>query len=164
MVLPTSVVSRSDISRLLREVAAVDDFLRQAAVRTTGASMQLPRSSRLLEELASINGLNLLQEPDRHLATRFLQVIKSQAPVLHMSFSADPSPLFTQKLVTYIRREIHPLALVSTGLQPTIGAGCILRTSNKYFDFSLRQRFLDKRGLLLERLRSNDQPMAGGQS
>ena len=50
--------------------------------------------------------------------------------------------------MTWLRREIHPLVLMTVGLQPNIGAGCIVRTTNKYFDFSLRQDFANKRDLL----------------
>lgn len=156
LTLPLSVTSRTDVSRLLREVEGVSDFLHQAQIREPGTSLQPPKASRLLDEIAATNQLNLLRTEDRHRLSDFLQMVKAKAPVLHMSFSADPSPLFMQKLVTYLRREIHPLALVRTGLQPTIGAGCILRTQNKIFDFSLRQRFADKRDLLLNLLHGED--------
>jgi hypothetical protein len=71
---------------------------------------------------------------------------------MHISFSADPSPVFTDKLMTWLRREIHPFVLLTVGLQPNIGAGCIVRTTNKQFDLSLRQDFKAKRDLLLEQL------------
>jgi F0F1-type ATP synthase delta subunit len=71
-----------------------------------------------------------------------------------MSFSADPSPQFTQKLAAWLRQEIHPFVLLQVGLQPNIGAGCVVRTTNKYFDFSLRERFKSKRPLLMEKLKS----------
>ena len=67
---------------------------------------------------------------------------------MHISFSADPSPLFTQKLIAWLRSEIHPLVLLQIGLQPNMGAGCVVRTSNKYFDFSLRDRFKSKGEML----------------
>ena len=167
LALPVNIASRSDVGRLLREVEALDEFMRQATIRTPGTSLKLPKTSRLLDELASGNQLNMLHAEDRQRIKTFLMMVKANAPVLHMSFSADPSPLFLEKLLAYVRREIHPLILVHTGLQPTIGAGCILRTTNKYFDFSLRQRFLEKRELLLEKLHTDihesPQPAHGAQ-
>jgi hypothetical protein len=167
LVLPVTVSSRSDVGRLLRDVEALDDFMHQTTIRSPGTSLKLPKSSRLLDELSSSNQLNMLRAEDRQRIKIFLTVVKAKAPVLHMSFSADPSPLFLERLMTYVRREIHPLALVHTGLQPTIGAGCILRTTNKYFDFSLRQRFLAQRELLLEKLHTDiqqqPQPTPGAQ-
>lgn len=156
--LPLSVTGRADVGRLLREVQGLDDFLKQSSIRNPGANAQIPKTSRLLDELAQINHLNLLTSEDRQTIREFLQTVKDKAPIMHMSFSADPSPLFMQNLMTYLRREIHPTILVNTGLQPTIGAGCILRTPNKYFDFSLRQRFTDKRDLLVELLKYDAQP------
>ena len=71
---------------------------------------------------------------------------------MHISFSSEPTPIFLERLLSWIRREINPLVLLTIGLQPAIGAGCIVRTTNKYFDLSLRQTFIDKRKLLLEQI------------
>lgn len=73
-----------------------------------------------------------------------------------MSFSADPSPLFTQRLISWLRQNIHPDLLLQVGLQPTIGAGTVVRTTNKYFDLSLREFFNQKKAVLLAKMRSND--------
>jgi F0F1-type ATP synthase delta subunit len=105
-----------------------------------------------MDQTVQLNKLNLLQAEDRVALQQFLDAVKRQSPVIHMSFSADPSAAFIEKLMVWLRREIHPVLLLTIGLQPTIGAGCIVRTTNKYFDFSLRQDFLKKRDLLLAKL------------
>lgn len=155
LVLPVGVVGRVDAGRLLREVEKLDEFLEQAAVREPGTSIKLPKTSRLLDELLSTNKLNALDESDRRRLLSFLTNVRSKAPILHMSFSADPSPRFTQSLVTWLRQEIHPLVLVQVGLQPNIGAGCVVRTTNKQFDFSLKQYFTHQRDLLVKKLRGD---------
>lgn len=152
LVLPISVIGRVDLGRLIREVELLDEFLRQAAIREPGSTVKLPRTSRLMDDVIQVNRLNVLLEPERRRLMDFLLDVRKQAPMLHMSFSADPSPLFTQKLVTWLRREIHPCVLLQVGLQPNIGAGCVIRTANQYFDFSLRQHFLDTKPLLAEKL------------
>jgi F0F1-type ATP synthase delta subunit len=152
LALPISVVGRVDLGRLIREVELLDEFLHQAAIREPGTSLKLPRTSRLMDEVIQLNQINVLVEPERQRLAEFLLQVRKHAPVLHISFSADPSPLFTQKLVTWLRREIHPFVLLQIGLQPNIGAGCVVRTTNQYFDFSLRQNFIEKRGLLAEKL------------
>lgn len=152
LALPIGVVGRVDLGRLIREVQLLDEFLRQAAIREPGTPVKLPRTSRLMDEVIQLNQINVLIEPERQRLAQFLLQVRKRAPVLHISFSADPSPLFTQKLVTWLRREIHPFVLLQIGLQPNIGAGCVVRTTNQYFDFSLRQNFIDKRGLLAEKL------------
>lgn len=150
--LPLAVVSPVDVGRLHRELAALDEFLNQAALRNPGAKTALPRTSKLLEELAKQNQLNLLIAKNRQLLLAFIMPVDSKMPVLHISFAADPSPVFLNKLVGWLRREIHPFVLVQIGLQPSIAAGCVLRTPSKYFDFSLRRHFKEKRGELIKRL------------
>jgi len=151
MRLPPAVVGPVDIGRLHRELTALDEFLSQAALRHS-EPQDLPRTSKLLEELSKQNTLNLLDAKDRQRLREFIQPANPKMPVLHMSFAADPSPVFLNKLVSWLRTEIHPLALLQIGLQPSIAAGCVLRTTNKYFDFSLRKNFTEKRGELIKRL------------
>jgi hypothetical protein len=157
--LPTGVASRNDIHRLQIEVEAVESFLEQAAIRQPGTSVQLPKTSRLFDEMIAINKLNMLQANDRELLSRLLKSTYEKAPVLHMSFNNDPTPLFTQRLVIWLRENIHPYLLLQIGLHPSIGAGCVVRTTNKYFDFSLRQRFSDTRELLTSQMHDTSNPV-----
>lgn len=152
LVLPVSVINRGDVGRLLRELKVLDEFLQQAAIRQPGTSMKMPRTSRFMDELLQANKLNALVEADRKVLLTFIDGVYKKAPTLHLSFNADPSPLFSQRLVTWLRKEIHPHVLVQSGLQPSIGAGCTLRTANKYFDFSLRENFRAKRELLVRQI------------
>lgn len=156
--LPLSVVGKVDIGRLLREVEAVDDFLKQSAIREPGTPVKLPKTSRLFDETVEVNKLNVLHEDDRARLFDFLKQVKAKAPVLHISFSADPSPMFTQKLITWLRAEVHPIVLLQVGLQPNIGAGCVVRTQNKYFDFSLRNRLKDSGNALTGLLKGITEP------
>lgn len=163
-VLPDSIVGPVDAGRLSREMEQLDDYLRQAAIRKTGAAMQLPKTTGLLDELAEANHLNLLQAADRRRLVNFLHGLSEKAPVLHVSFAADPSPAFTAKIVHWLRQNIHPFVLVQVGLQPSIAAGCTVRTTNKYFDFSLRQHLLQNRQMLINALAKLDaQPVAAAQ-
>lgn len=148
--LPLSVVGKIDVGRLYREVEAIDSFLKQSAIREPGTPTKMPKTSRLFDETIEINKINVLHDDDRARLYDFLNQVRNKAPVLHMSFSADPSPLFTQKLITWLRAEIHPIVLLQIGIQPNMGAGCVVRTSNKYFDFSLRTRFKDSKKSLVE--------------
>lgn len=161
--LPNGAVTRADIGRLAREVETIDNFLRAGEIRQPGTPTQLPKTSKLFEEVVSINRLNMLNEPDRQTLTRFLQKIRVEAPVLHISFSSDPSPIFQQRLITWIRQQMHPQMVLQIGLQPSIGAGCVVRSTNKYFDFSLRQRFKDQRPLLISKLHGTEQTVAVAQ-
>lgn len=154
MVLPLLVISPSDVSRLARELEGLSDYLHQAGLRKGGDAVKLPRTSRMLDELANANDLNLLQAEDREKASTFLGQIAKSSPVVTMSFAAEPSSAFLAKVVTWLRQNIHNSLLLRVGLQPTIAAGFTLRTTNKYFDFSLRKHFDEQRPLLIEKLRS----------
>jgi F0F1-type ATP synthase delta subunit len=149
---PVAVATKVDVGRLLREVEQIDSFLKQSAIRTPGSPTKMPKTSRLCDEMIEMNKLNMLHDDERARLHHFLTEVKANAPVMHISFSADPSPLFTQKLVTWLRSEIHPFVLLQIGLQPNMGAGCVVRTTNKYFDFSLRDRFKSKGDILAKLL------------
>src|SRR3989344_8018466 len=145
LILPLTAVSRMDVMRAIREIDALDDFLAQSAIRQPGTNVKLPKTSRVMDEVVEINKLNILVEADRKGLLKLMKQVYEEAPVLHISFSADPSPLFIQRLVSWLRVEVHPSVLLKIGLQPNIGAGCTIRTKNKYFDFSLRQNFKNQR-------------------
>lgn len=136
--LPIAVISEIDVARLLRELNGLNDFFVSARIRTAGTAMQAPKLSRLMDQLAKDNGINLLEEADRAKLLDGLKRVQAQAPKLHISFAADPSPKAMERIITWLRSNIHPQTLVQVGLQPSIAAGCIVRTPNKVFDMSLR--------------------------
>lgn len=142
--LPVQVYSYADVARLAREAEELELFFTQAAVR--GASNKsMPQLSQLLNLIINDNKLNLLHKDDRaHLIT-FLKSLRETAPIVHASFAADPKPDFLMKIVGWFRREAHPYVLLQVGLMPNIAAGCIFRTTNKYFDFSFKHHFQDSK-------------------
>jgi F0F1-type ATP synthase delta subunit len=156
LALPMQISSPVEVGRLLREIEAIDDAMLQLQLRKSGTDVTVPKTGQLMNNIVELNKLNLLQETDRKLLHQFLQNVKAKAPVMHMSFSAEPSVAFLEKLMAWFRREIHPLTLLTVGLQPNIGAGCIIRTTNHQFDFSLKQNFLEKRGLLRDQLATRE--------
>ena len=150
--MPIQVVGLVDVARLLRELEAIDDALLQLGLRTGGAAVKMPKTTLLMDKTVELNKLNLLNEADRKALNGLLAAAKERAPRLHISFSADPSPAFVDKLVSWLRHEIHPFLLLGIGLQPAIGAGCMVRSINHRFDLSLRQDFANKRELLMKQL------------
>ena len=150
--LPVMVVGPVDIGRLAREITDVDDALLQLGLREGGGKTKMPQTTRLMDQVVEHNKLNLLHDKDRVRLKDFLLSVREKSPILHMSFSADPSTAFLEKLMAWLRTEIDPTVLLTVGLQPNLGAGCILRTTNKQFDLSLRQDFAKKRDLLKQSL------------
>lgn len=152
LVLPIGVVSPTDVARLVREIDGLDEFFRQAEIRQGGQNQEPPRYSRLMDELVTTNELNLLQSDHRGYLVGLLKSLADSAPVMHISFSADPPGPYVQKIVAWLRQQISPVLLVSVGLQPNIGAGCVVRTTNKSFDFSLRKFFDNKHDFFIKKL------------
>lgn len=153
MTLPTLVFGMVEVRRLARELESLDEFLRAMAVRRQ-TKFEMPRVSRMLDALARENHLDLLKGAHRTTIAEFLKDIISSAPTIHMSFAADPSSAFTAKIVGWLRAHAHPYALLDIGLQPNIAAGCVVRTTNKVFDLSLRRHFAEHRDILTQSLRS----------
>lgn len=151
-VLPTLIAGPADLNRSLLELEALEDFLRQAAIRKD-RGVKLPKTSRLLDNLAAANKLDLLKAADREHLVAFLQSVQQHAPVLHISFAAEPSAAFTGRIVDWLRANVSKYALVQIGLQPSIAAGCILRSTNKVFDMSLRRHLQQSTGLMIEQMR-----------
>lgn len=154
--LPSLVVGPADVVRLRRELENLSEYLHQAELRKPGkTAAKLPKTSRLLDSLAEQNHIQLLKSGERERLHRFLSDILENSPVVHISFAVDPSSAFTGKIVTWFRQNISPTVLVQLGLQPSIGAGCIVRTPNHSYDLSLRHRFTERRAALLEKLKEN---------
>lgn len=152
-VLPVSVISPTDIARLLREIESIDDFFRQATIREGGEPTGvMPQTSKLMDQVISSNELNLLQVEDRAGIVVSLDAMSKSAPVLHISFSVDPPGSHVQKIVSWLRSNIDATTLVTVGLQPNIGAGCVVRTTNRIFDMSLRDFFARKRQFFVDKL------------
>jgi F0F1-type ATP synthase delta subunit len=152
MSLPVLVTGTVEVRRLKRELETLQEFVRQAEIREPGKQPAMPRVSRLLDALATDNGLQLLQPEHREQLAAFLAAVEAQAPNVHMSFAVDPSSAFTSKMVTWMRANIHRYILLDIGIQPTIAVGCTLRTTNRVFDFSLRQHFANASDLLMKSL------------
>lgn len=150
--LPVSIVGLVDIGRLIRELEKLEQTLQAAQIRGDQAA-QLPKLTGLLDQLAEANGVNLAEEHGRSSLLDFLRLVRTSAPRIHLSFSADPSPEFLDKLMGWLRTRVHPHVLVAVGLQPGIGAGCMLRTTNRFFDMSLKKSFSGSSDLLMKRLR-----------
>ena len=157
-VLPSQISTPGDLSRLIRELDNLDEYLNQAALRSSQEASKIPQTSRALEELASMKSFNLLKSDDRKAFKTLLDEIKKKAPTIHFGFATPPSLTFLNKLVAWLRSNIHPQLLIKVGLEPSIVGGCIVRTTNKQFDFTLRKHFILKHDLLVEGLTGSKEP------
>lgn len=142
--LPLLIIGRADVSRVQRELNQLDEFFIGAAARKSGESIKPPRITRLLDEISKDNKLNLLEAAARKVLHEQLEELLKTAPSLHISFAAEPSPKALETILIWFRNNVHAQALLDVGLQPAIGAGCVLRTPNKLFDMSLSSYLKDQ--------------------
>jgi hypothetical protein len=141
LVLPDSLISPSDLSKALRELENVDDFLRQTKARAPGSPVILPKTSQVLADIAETNQVSLLEPAGRQQLRDALNRLLDNPAKIHISFASAPTASFLREIVAWLRQNVHSSAMVETGLQPSIAAGCIIRTKNKVFDLSLRDKF-----------------------
>ena len=154
LIIPHSVIGMPDINRLYREIELIENFMGQDSVRLPGSQSKLPATSRVMDDFCRQNSLNLLHADDRQTVLVFFKQMKKKAPVLHISFAVEASPSFITKIIVWSRENIDPHVLVQVGLAPSIIAGCVVRTTNKVFNFGLKQRFDDNKSILVEQIRT----------
>lgn len=150
--LPPSLISNTDVARLIRELEAVDNEFEQQVARNPGAAPIVPSLSRSLAAICQDNNLLLADSEVRASLRQKLVSIKDSAPVVHITFASEAEPEVVGQLVSWIRARLHPSALVTTGQQPNIVGGCIVRTPDHIYDFSLRERFRASQGAFIEAL------------
>jgi hypothetical protein len=152
-VLPAALIGRADLARLVREVESVDSELETQKVKNRGeGSYRLPTMSQSLSDFVDLNKLDLTDDKARvHLKEELLK-LKDKAPIIHMTFATAADPEALQKLVEWVRNELHPQALISIGLQPALVGGVYMRSPNHVYDFSMRHRMQGKREILVNEL------------
>jgi F0F1-type ATP synthase delta subunit len=153
-VLPASVVTKIDVSRLVSELEKVDNDLTTAAVRAEkgGPAVVTPVLSQQMADFLAQNQLNIEASKDRMDLVKQLRLLKDAAPIIHMTFAVTADPESLQQLAQWLRETINPQAVIAVGLQPSLVAGVYLRTPNHVHDLSLRAMLKKGRGQLVEEL------------
>lgn len=160
--LPLSIVSKADVSRLVREVEQIDNELTTAAVRARAGSPAAPQPviSGQLKDFLELNKLQLaVSTQARTDLLKRLRALKDKAPVIHMTFASTVDGASLQQLVAWLRSSVHAQAVLEIGLQPALVGGVHIRTPNQIHDFSLRSKLEGQHELLvkqLEALRGNN--------
>ena len=142
----------TELNRVIREIKMLDSQIKQSAIRNHTSSVALPAISRLIDDLVTSNELDLTDGDVRDQLRSFLEDIKSHAPVVHIGLAHEASADEIAPIVDWMRTELNPVALVHVGIQPEIIGGCTVRTSNKFYDFSLRQHLDTSRESLLKKV------------
>jgi len=153
-ILPPSLVSKIDLSRLVTEVERVDNELTAAEVRAkgNGGKAAQPVLSQQLVDFLQANDTSLSDGQTRMELIKQLRQLKDKAPVIHMTFAVTADVASLQYIAQWLRQEIDPQAVVAVGLQPGLVAGVYVRTPNHVHDFSLRGHLAAQREVLAKEL------------
>lgn len=148
---PPSLIGHADVARLLRELETLDNDLgsQRARNRGTNAGYRLPNTSPALSDMLALNKIDIANDRARMDLRTQLRKLKDHAPVLHLTFAAETDPEALQQIVEWIRKELHPLALITVGLQPSLIGGVYVRTPNHVHDFSVRAHMQNGRGIIV---------------
>lgn len=155
-VLPPSVVSRVDVSRLVSELERVDNEMTAARVRAglqegSEGSVSVVISQAATDFLAE-NELTLDDGRARSELVKQLRALKDKVPIIHMTFAVTADRESLGKIVAWLRETVHPQAVIAVGLQPALVAGVYLRTSNHVHDLSLRAKLQGSHDVLVGQL------------
>lgn len=153
-ILPPSVVSKIQLTRLVSEVERVDDAMSAAAVRKKrGLDEHVqPVMSEQLVDFLTLNKLELDTAPERAALISELRKLKDSVPIIHMTFAVTTDPESLQQIAAWLRSSVHPQAVVAVGLQPDLVAGVYVRTPNHVHDLSLRAALEGRHDLLVSEL------------
>lgn len=152
--IPSVLVTRADLSRMLREVETLDGNLESQKVRSGQEQVeyQLPAMSQALTDFLELNRIDVRDDQDRMIMKEQLRKLKDKAPIVHMTFATAADPESVQRLVGWMRENAHPQTLLSVGLQPSIVGGMYMRTPNHVHDYSMKALFAGKHGALIAKL------------
>ncbi len=156
--LSLEVQKPSELRKLLRELDNLKNTLQERRLRQD-QSISLHLSTKLAG-LFKINNLNYNKEEDIVTLEDFLKNVEARALFVHFSFNQSPNEQFLTKLTDWLRNNIDPQVLITVGITNDIGVGFILRSTNKYFDFSLGTVLKDKRDILTKKIREVDNSVA----
>lgn len=159
--LPSRIVSRRDLISAARELEKLRDALvAQEVRREEGKEAGLtPRFSDTLRALFEANNITSLNEEQVDKLKHDLEYLADRVPVLRFVFAGEPGPRIMIRLIEWVRREIHPSALVIYSIQPTIAGGFVLTTDRRRYDLSWRGKLYEKPLKLGKVLRGEQQAL-----
>lgn len=152
LLLPPGLIGHSHLSRLIRELEVVENDIEAQKARHPKTALKEPDLSQTLADCVELNKIKITDSQERMHFKAALGVMKDKAPTMHFTFAVEADPESLAKLVAWVRTEIHPQALITVGLQPSLVGGTYLRTPNHVHDFSLRALLHDKRTVIVKEL------------
>lgn len=152
--LPSSIVTKVDVSRLVSELERIDGELTTSAARAKvgGEQAASPTVTASVADFLQLNQLSLDDSRARTELIQGLRRFKDHVPMLHMTFAAEADGESLEKIIAWVRQEISPDAVIEVGIQPDLIAGVYVRTPNHIHDLSARSLLKNGHELLVKEL------------
>lgn len=156
LILPTAIATKSDLVNVLRNLEEVLDASVENSIRSGEGVDFVSRAdvSSNLAELVKVNQLEVSVQTLQALKV-WLNHLKEHAPVVRFTFANDPNQQFLAGIVEWLRKNSGQFVLIRYGIQPSIAAGCLMYTSRRRYDFSLRQNILDRGDDIIKYIRKS---------
>lgn len=149
--LPSSVATKAQLLNLRKNIDDVLETMTQNRVRIH-EQVQVEPSPPVSGALASLLASNKLQ-PSAEVIRQLQHWVESllhHAPVVRLTFSSEPGPNELNRLIDWFRQESGKVVLLHIGIQPTVAAGVIVRTTSHRYDLSLRAELLKRTDRFIE--------------
>lgn len=152
--LPQELATVPDLFMAYRELRAAVEAADQVNLTTGRPLLTQVDMSASLAEFFRVNELDIGDGRHRAVALAALEDLRNSATTISVSFASQPSLGAVRVISKWFRDNVSPTAVLQVGVSPSIVAGCIVRTQNRVFNFTLNKQFEDAKPALAEKIRA----------
>ncbi len=153
--LPSDITTPQVFEAVQFELERLRDWLSNSAVKCKVGAKPVhepscsPETKQLLDSWLGDKAPSVTQ------LTALIEELRKLKPVtVHIVLAALPGDDLKQTLVDWFRTNCRPDVLVGFSADRTIGGGIIVRTPNRIFDYSFRERLAQGRANIPELVRN----------
>ena len=152
--LPSDINSPQLLEAVSFEVERLRSWLSDSEVKQKVGATAAGEPSRSPETQALIDGwLEGKPMTADTLGELIAELAKLKPITVHVTLAALPGEGLKLTLIEWFRKNCRPDLLISFSADRTIGGGLVIRTPNRIFDYSFRQRLIDGRTKIPELVR-----------
>ncbi len=152
--LPASVNTPQLLEAVRFEVERLRTWVSDSAVKHKVGAKATPEPSRSPETQAILDDWLGGKAPSVAQLTSLITELEAVKPVtVYLTLAALPGETMKLQLVDWFRTNCRPDVLLHFSGDRTIGGGIIIRTPNRIFDYSFRQRLVEGRKKIPELIR-----------
>lgn len=140
--LPASIVGLRDLRTCVKVLERLTSQLVNESIQIkagiedkTASPAALPE---MLQELVTLSGMGVNSERQSEALKKQLLELVQHAPRIQLQFASEPDATMKRRLVAWLRSNIHRNLLIDIHVNPGVGGGFIVETTQRRYDFSWR--------------------------